>query len=72
MSRPAHLDLSSSIERIRGSVDRLVEDTRFSRDAVFDALLEVETHCQEWREALASDARREREREGLDGPEEGE
>ena len=68
MSRPA-LDLASSIDRVRGLVDRIVEEKRFSRDAVLDALLEIETHCQEWREALAS---RHEEREGLDDPEGGE
>lgn len=67
MSRPA-LDLKSEIHRALRAVDRLVEDERFSRDAVLDALLDIETHCQEWREALASDARR----EALDGAGDGE
>jgi hypothetical protein len=71
VSRPA-LDLASSIDRVRGLVDRIVEEKRFSRDAVLDALLEIEAHCQEWREALACDARREEAREGLDAPEDGE
>ena len=60
MSRPT-LDLDASIDRVRGLVDRILEDRRFSREAVLDALLEIETHCQEWREALACDARREGE-----------
>lgn len=53
---------------IEGLVDHLVEDPESSRDAVLDALLDIETHCQEWREALASDARR----EALDGAGDGE
>ena len=60
MSRPT-LDLDASIDRVRGLVDRILEDRRFSREAVLDALLEIETHCQEWREALACEARREGE-----------
>jgi hypothetical protein len=60
VSRPT-LDLASSIDRVRGLVDRIVEDERSSRDAVLDALLEIETYCQEWREVLACDARREGE-----------
>lgn len=71
MSRPT-LDLDSSIDRVRGLVDRILEDRRFSREAVLDALLEIETHCQEWREALACEARREEAREGLDALEDGE
>lgn len=71
MSRPT-LDLDASIDRVRGLVDRILEDRRFSREAVLDALLEIETHCQEWREALACDARREETREGLDALEDGE
>lgn len=60
MSRPT-LDLDASIDRVRGLVDRILEDRRFPREAVLDALLEIETHCQEWREALACEARREGE-----------
>ena len=67
MSRPAY-PLNAALERIRGQVDRLVEDDRLTRDEVFDALLEVETHCQEWRESLASRT----QGEPLDAPEEGE
>jgi hypothetical protein len=70
-SRPTP-DLESSIDGVRDLLDRLVENRRFSRDAVLDALLEIETYCQEWREALACDARREEAREGLDAPEDGE
>lgn len=53
MSRPVY-SLDASVERIRGQIDRLVEDDRFSHDTVFDALLEIETHCQEWREAISA------------------
>ena len=60
MSRPT-LDLDSSIDRVRGLVDRIYEDRRFPREEVLDALLQIETYCQEWREALACDTRREGE-----------
>jgi hypothetical protein len=56
MSRPT-LDLDSSIDRVRGLVDRILEDRRFPREAVLDALLQIETYCQ----ALACEARREGE-----------
>ena len=71
MSRPIY-SLDASVERIRGLLDRIIEDDRFSQESVVEALMEIETHCQEGREALACDARREEAREGLDALEDGE
>jgi hypothetical protein len=68
VSRPIY-SLDASVERIRGLLDRIIEDDRFSQESVVEALTEIETHCQEGREALAS---RHEEREGLDDPEGGE
>ena len=57
-SRPTP-DLESSIDGVRDLLDQLVENRRFARDTVLDALLEIETHCQEWRAALACITKRE-------------